>query len=292
MAKNYRAELTGCFGNPIDENPTGVMEEAAYRACGLNFRYITMKVKAEDLEAGIAGIRAMNFRGLNLTIPHKVAVIPFLDELTEQAKIIGAVNTIINNDGKLLGDNTDGRGFLKSLTDTGFDPKGKTVTLLGAGGAARAVSVELALAGAEKIHIINRSEGRGREVADLVSKRTKAAADFIPWTTAESAEGPVRIPEGTDVLVQCTNIGLYPDVEGLPEIDYSTITSDMICADVVFNKPHTRFLQKAEERGASTIQGLNMLVNQGALNFEMWTGVKAPVDVMIRQLDEEFGINN
>lgn len=128
MAKNYRSQLTGCFGDPIDENPTGVMEEAAYHACGLDYRYITMKVKAEDLKAGIAGIRAMNFRGLNLTILHKVAVIPYLDELSEQARIIGAVNVIINENGKLIGDNTDGRGFLKSLTDIGFDPKGKTVT--------------------------------------------------------------------------------------------------------------------------------------------------------------------
>ena len=290
MAKNYRSQLTGCFGDPIDENPTGVMEEAAYHACGLDYRYITMKVKAEDLKAGIAGIRAMNFRGLNRTIPHKVAVIPYLDELSEQARIIGAVNVIINENGKLIGDNTDGRGFLKSLTDIGFDPKGKTVTLLGAGGAARAVAVELALAGAKKINIINRSEKRGREVAELTAERTPALTEYLPWTTAGSAEGPAAIPKDTDVLVQCTNIGLYPDVTGLPDIDYSSVMPDMLCADVVFNRPDTPFLQRAHECGARTIQGLDMLVNQGALNFEMWTGCKAPVDVMIRKLREEFGL--
>ena len=143
--KCYRAELTGCFGDPVDENPTGVIEETGYKIQNLNFRYLTIRVEREKLKEAVDGAKAMGFKGFNLTIPHKVNVIPMLDELTEAAKIIGAVNTVINKDGRLIGENTDGKGFLTSLLENGIDPKGKTVTLLGAGGAARAIGVELGL---------------------------------------------------------------------------------------------------------------------------------------------------
>ena len=284
MEKNYRAELTGCFGDPIDENPTGVIEEAGYNALGLNFRYLTIRVKKEDLSSAVAGARAMGFKGFNLTIPHKVAVIPFLDELSEAAGIIGAVNTVVCRDGKLIGENTDGKGFLISLKENGVDPKGKTVTILGAGGAARAISVELALAGASHINIINRGEERGKELANAVQKMTAASSRYIPWK-----EG-VSIPEETDILVQATNIGLYPDIEGKPNIDYESIKSEMVACDVVFNKPNTPFLQEAEKRGLQTINGLGMLVNQAAMNFRLWTGMEAPIDVMTKALMNEFGL--
>ena len=147
MEKNYRAHLTGVFGDPVDGNPTGVMEEAAYAAKGLNFRYITMQVKAEDLEAAFAGAKAMHFDGFNLTMPHKIRVIPLLDRLTEAASIIGAVNTVYRDGGDWVGENTDGKGFVQALTAQGVDLHGKRVTILGAGGAARAIGVECALAG-------------------------------------------------------------------------------------------------------------------------------------------------
>ncbi len=283
-AKNYRAELTGCFGDPIDENPTGVIEEAGYRALGLNYRYLTIKVKKEDLPAAAAGARAMGFKGFNLTIPHKVAVIPLLDELTKAAEIIGAVNTVIERDGRLIGENTDGKGFLLSLRQNGIDPKGKTVTILGAGGAARAVSVELALAGAVHINIINRSKERGEELSRSIVEKTDAKSTYIPW------EKGVSVPEETDLLVQCTNIGLYPDVTGRPEINYDSLQPEMTACDVVFNRPDTPFLQEARKRGLRTINGLGMLVNQAAMNFELWTGKEAPADIMTEALMDEFGL--
>lgn len=282
--KNYRAELTACFGDPVDENPSCVLEEAGYNALGLNFRYLTIRVLRDRLPDAVAGARAMGFRGFNLTIPHKVAVIPLLDELTEAARLIGAVNTVVNENGRLIGENTDGKGFLTSLRENGADPAGKTVTLLGAGGAARAVSVELAIAGARQINIINRSEARGRELAQAVRERTRAGADYIPWTARAA------IPEGTDILVQCTNIGLYPDVAGKPDVDYDTLLPGMVAADVVFNRPDTPFLQEAAKRGLQTINGLGMLVNQGALNFRLWTGHEPPVEVMTKALAKEFGL--
>lgn len=284
MAKNYRSELVGVFGYPVDENPTGVMEEAAFAAKGLNFRYITMNVKKGYLKAAMDGLRAMNMRGINLTIPHKVEVLQYLDELSEAAEISGAVNMVVNKDGRLWGDNTDGKGFLQSLTDAGVSPKGKTVMILGAGGAARAISVECALAGAKKIIVANRTRARGEELTALLKERTGVDAQFVLWDHA------LAVPAGTDILVNATSVGLYPHVEQKPDIDYDTLTADMVVSDVITNAPHTLFLQEAEARGAKTINGLGMLVNQGALNFTLWTGVAAPLDVMTAALEKEFGL--
>ena len=284
MAKNYRAELVGAFGCPIDENPTGVMEEAAFAAKGLDYRYLTIKVEKGCLRDAMAGVRAMNMRGINLTIPHKVEVLQYLDELSPAAEIIGAVNTVVNNGGHLWGENTDGKGFLQSLRLAGEDVAGKTVTLLGAGGAGRAIAVECGLAGAGTVHIINGNPQRGRELAELVSARTPAQADYLPW------EGTVPVPEGTEILVNATPIGLYPKVEEKPALDYDTITPDMLVTDVIFNDPNTLFLQEAARRGARTVDGLGMLACQGALNFTLWTGVEAPLEVMRETLRREFGL--
>ncbi len=282
--KCYRAELTACFGDPVDENPTGVIEETGYDVLGLNYRYLTVRVKSEDLEKAVLGARAMGFCGFNLTIPHKVAVIPLLDELTEAARIIGAVNTVFRKDGKLIGENTDGKGFLTSLIENGVDPSGKEVTLLGAGGAARAVGTELALAGAAKINIINRSEKRGTDLSLSINTKTKAEAEYLPWIPG------IAIPGSTDILVQCTNLGLYPNIDQIPDIDFDSLNSSMTACDVVFNRPDTRFLSEAGKRGLKTINGLGMLVNQAALNFRLWTGKEAPVDEMTRALKKEFGL--
>ena len=150
--KVARAELVGVFGDPVDENPTGIMQEAAFAAAGLNWRYITLRVAAADLPAAVAGLRALNFQGINLTIPHKVAILSLLDEVAPDAALIGAVNTVRRAGDRLIGENTDGKGFLRSIRDdAGVDPAGKRVVFLGAGGAARAMTVELALAGVRRI---------------------------------------------------------------------------------------------------------------------------------------------
>ncbi|MCX4342891.1 MAG: shikimate dehydrogenase [Kineothrix sp.] len=284
MSKNYRSELVGAFGCPIDENPTGVMEEAAFAAAGLDYRYLTIKVNREDIETAMKAVRALHMRGINLTIPHKVNAIPFVDELSPEAQIIGAINIVVNNDGVLWGDNTDGKGFLKSLTDKGIAVEGKTITVLGAGGASRAISVVCALQGASRLHIINGSVERGRELVTLLTEKTPAEADLIRW------ENTAAIPHDTDILVNATSVGLYPNVDQKPDIDYDTIKSGMVVCDVIFNDPNSLFLQESEKRGAMTINGLGMLVNQGALNFKLWTGQDAPVDVMTEVLRREFGV--
>lgn len=284
MSKNYRSELVGAFGCPIDENPTGVMEEAGFRAKNLDFRYLTIKVNPGDLEAAMAGIRAMNFRGINLTIPHKVEVLKYLDELSEAAEIIGAVNMVVNREGRLWGENTDGKGFLMSLENDGVSVAGKTVLILGAGGASRAISVECALAGARKIYIANRAAARGEELVQLLRSRTEAEVEFIHWTA------PVEIPEDVEIFVNGTSVGLFPDVDRKPDVNYDTVRPGMVVSDVIFNDPNSLFLREAEKRGAKTINGLGMLVNQGALNFTLWTGEEAPVDVMMDTLKKEFNL--
>lgn len=285
LSKNYRAELVGLFGNPVDENPTGPMMEAGFAAQGLNYRYITMKVEKENLKDAIAGIRAIGMRGLNLTIPHKIAVIPFLDELSPAAKIIGAVNSIRVQDGQLIGENTDGKGFVTSLMETGIELNGRIITVLGSGGAARAVAVECAISGAETVNIVARNEESGKELADLISEKTEAQGVYFTW------KGSVPIPEGTEVLVNCTNVGLYPD-ENKPDITYEDIRKNMTVCDVVFNPPETKFLKEAKARGAATVNGLGMLVNQVALNYCLWTENMAPKDMMKEALLREFYLEN
>ena len=284
MGKCYRSELVGAFGCPIDENPTGVVEEAAFREAGIPWRYLTVLVKPEDLGDAVRGMRAMNWRGVNLTIPHKIAVIPHLDELSPAAEIIGAVNTVVNREGRLTGENTDGKGMLKSLVENGRNPKGLHVTVLGAGGAARAVAVECALAGARKVTIINRTALRGEGLASLISGKTAAACEFLPWAPK------MKVPEGTDLIINATSIGLYPDTAARPDIDYDTIARRMAAADVVFNPPDTPFLKEAAARGAQAINGLGMLANQAAVNFTLWTGLKAPEARMMEALKGEFGL--
>ena len=281
MEKNYRAELTGVFGDPVDGNPSGGMEEAAYAALGLNSRYLTMKVAAGDLEAAMNGAKAVGMRGVNLTMPHKVRILPLLDKLTPAAKIIGAVNTVINDGGVLTGENTDGKGFVRALELEGVSLQGRTVTILGAGGAARAIAVECALAGGASITVVNRDPGRGQELADLIAQKTPARSAYQPWN------GTAAIPAGTQILIQATSLGL--GTREKPDVDYDAITADMVVSDVIFNPVMPAFLEEAAARGAKTVTGIGMLVQQGALNFELWTGQKAPVDVMYRTLAAEFG---
>ena len=285
MAKNYRSQLVGCFGNPVDENPTGVMEEAAFAEAGVDFRYLTMKVEAGKLKEAFDGIKAMNFRGINLTIPHKVEGVALMDSLSQAASIIGAVNMVVIEDGKCFGKNTDGRGWLMSLEQEGVDIRDKNLTVLGAGGAARAICVESALAGAAKVTVINRSKERGEELAALIREKTDAEAVYLPWTAG------MAVPADTDILANATSIGLFPNVDQKPEIDYDSVTKDMVVTDVIFNDPNSLFLQESAKRGAKTIDGLGMLINQGALNFKLWTGVDPSYEVMRAVLMKEFGLD-
>ena len=283
MDKNYRAQLVGVLGDPVDGNPTGVMEEAGFEHAGLNWRYITVKVLPEDLDDAMAGVKAFNMRGVNLTMPHKINVLKHIDELSEAARVIGAVNTVVcRPDGTLFGENTDGKGFVQSLTDAGVGLAGKRVALLGAGGAARSIGVECALAGAAEIAVINRNAGRGQALAEVIAEHTPARARYIPWV------GTARVPEGADILINATCVGLHPHGDECPDVDFDGVRPGMVVCDVVFNPAETVFLRRAAQRGAVCVDGLGMLVNQGCINYTLWTGQPAPRDVMYAKLRGEF----
>ena len=279
---NYKAELVGVFGHPVAENPTVVMEEAGFQALQLNWRYLTIEVLPEDLEAAIRGMRAFNMRGINLTIPHKVEVLKYLDEVKPDAALMGAVNTVVRVGNKLVGENTDGKGFMQSLRqDAKVEPKGKLVVVLGAGGAARAITVELALAGVQQITIVNRSVERGQGLTELLQTKTPVKAGFVQW------QGRYIIPADTDILVNATSIGLAPRSHEKPEIDYGSIRAGMLVCDVI-PAPMTPFLKEAQDRGAKSVDGLGMLVYQGAIAFKLWIGLDAPVDAMYKALAKAF----
>lgn len=281
--KNYRAELVGVFGDPVEGNPTGVMMEAAFADKGLNYRYLTMKVLPADLEDAMHSIYVLHMKGINLTMPHKVKVLPLLHELSEAAGIIGAVNTVVlREDGKLFGENTDGKGFVQALHHQAVSLEGKKIMLLGAGGAAKAIAVECALSGAASVTVVNRTLERAQELTDVLKKHTKAAAYSEQWESGH------KIPKDIDILINATSIGLHPDSDQKPDIDYSGITPDMVVADVVFNPADTLFLKEAEKQGAKPVNGLGMLACQAALNFKLWTGTEPSLEVMEETLRKEF----
>ena len=279
--KSYRSELVGLFGYPVDENPTVVMIEAGFKELGLDFRYITMEVRPGDLEIAVKSLKALGYRGANCTIPHKVEVLQYLDHIAADAQIIGAVNTIYLKDGETYGENTDGKGFIVSLREGGIQIEGKKIVVLGAGGAARAITVELAQASAARITLVNRNAQRGKLLTAILNEKTQVKADFILW------DHTYHVPRGTDILVQATSIGLYPD-NSCPDIDYDTILPGMVVCDVIPNPPQTEFIKRAKARGALTFDGLGMLVNQGRIGFALWTGKEAPVEVMKAALAKEF----
>ena len=279
---NFKQELTAAFGQPISENPTQVMVEAAYRHHNLDWRYLTIEVAPDGLADAVAGARAMGFAGFNCTIPHKVEVIEHLDGLGESASLMGAVNCVVRRDEKLIGENTDGKGFVESLREL-TDPKGKSVVMFGAGGAARAIGVEVALAGATKITVVNRSVERGEELTKLLNDKVPAEADFAHW------QGTFDIPESTDVVINATSIGLFPDVDARINFNPDTLTPDMVVADVIPNPPLTNLVRDARAKGCKVIDGLGMLVNQGVIGIRYWTGVDPDPAVMRAALEEVFG---
>ena len=286
MPANYQAEVVGVFGQPVAENPTGVMQEAGFAAAGLNWRYLNFEVPPERLGAAMDAMDALGMRGINLTIPHKVAVIEHLDELAPEARAIGAVNTVRVEGSKKIGENTDGKGFLRGVrNDAGMDPSGKRVVLLGAGGAARAIGTELVLAGISDLLVVNRSQGRGSTMVADLKAATGGPVRFEQWS------GTFAVQADCDLLVNATSIGLYPDVNAAPDVDLSSARPEMLVADAVFNPPETRLLAAARERGLPTLDGLSMLVYQGVIAFEMWTGQSPDETAMKNALREALGVD-
>jgi len=274
-----KTQVCGVIGDPIEHTMSPVMHNAAFSKLGLDYVYVAFRVKSRELAGAIEGMRALNIRGLNVTIPHKVSIIPLLDDLDPLAGKIGAVNTIVNRDGVLTGYNTDASGFLQALLDKGFDPKGEKVAILGAGGAARAISFILAERGANLV-ILNRleeldwAEELAARISSVFGKEIRAL---------ELTEANLRtVLDKAELLANATSVGMSPNTNLTP-VPAELLHPGPIVFDIVYNPIKTRLATEAAQAGCQTVMGLDMLVWQGALAFEMWTGKQAPVDLMKKE---------
>ena len=266
----------GIIGHPIGHSISPVFQQAALDAIGFDGTYQAWDVAPDGVGEFVDGLRAPGTLGINVTVPHKEAVIPFLDEVDDWASTAGAVNTIINRGGRLTGHNTDGIGFLRALREgADFEPRGRDVLVLGAGGSARGVVYALARAGVAQMFIANRTLERAQRLAAL-SIDSGAAAESLELSQAGEAAREVAL------IVNCTSMGMVhgPDETGTP-LSAASIPSSVLVNDLVYNPLETPLLREAARAGASTLGGIQMLVYQGAASFEMWTGQDAPVPVML-----------
>jgi shikimate dehydrogenase len=277
MTVSGKTKICALIGDPVEHTMSPAMHNAAFQKMGLDYLYIPFRVVPEQLSQAVAGLRALNVAGFNVTIPHKVAVIPLLHSLDPLAEKIGAINTVVNINGKLKGYNTDAEGFYRVLLEQGFSPQGKNIVLLGAGGAARAIAYILAEQGA-RLTILNRlqeldwAENIAQFILDDLHKEVKF---FELGDIAEAMPG-------ADLLVNATSVGMTPadDVSPVPA---ALLEKVPVVFDIVYNPLKTRLLKEAAAAGAKTITGIDMLAWQGALAFEKWTGKTAPVDLMRRE---------
>lgn len=269
--------VVGVFGFPVAHSRSPAMHNAAFAALGLNYIYVPFPVAPEALGTAIRSLAALGIVGVNLTIPHKERVLPFLDELTEEARNVGAVNTVHQVDGRLLGDNTDGVGFYEPLRELGFEVEGRCVLLIGAGGAARSVAMRLAQEGA-RIVIANRTLERAQSLARDVAR---ASGGLEPTVIGLDDSGVLaRAVGAAELLVNTTKVGMAPEQEAPPPVPAGALHNGLMVYDLVYNPIETVLLREARSRGCRVLTGVKMLVYQGAAAFERWTGVRPPTDVM------------
>jgi len=262
-------KITGIFGYPIEHTLSPLMHNSAFRELGLNNCYIPFRVAPEDLPDAVNAIRSLNLLGVNITIPHKENVIPLLDEINEEAEFIGAVNTIVNNEGELTGYNTDGRGFMSSLSEQGIAVENQNIVIVGTGGACRAVSYYLSeKASRLSLYDLDKTKA-GKLAEDLQEIRSNV---FLLDSIDDAGKA--------DIIINATPLGMK--IDDPSPFNTDLIKSDMVVCDLVYKK--TRLLLEAEQKGAKIIDGSGMLLWQGVLAFELWTGVKPPVDLMRKLL--------
>lgn len=274
-------KVLGILGYPVGHTLSPLMQNAAFEALGLDYAYLPFKVHPEELGAAVKGIRALGIIGVNITIPHKEQVIPFLDEITEEASIIGAVNTIENRNGRLIGHNTDSGGYIRSLReDAGFDPNGKNILVIGAGGAARGVIAGLSRNRASGIFIANRTMEKREKLAIGFGDKFKEIK-FTPFPLSSLKDKDML--SSVDLIVNTTPLSLEGET---PDIEFTLTHPHTLISDIVYSPPMTPFLKKAREAERKTLGGLGMLLYQGAISFEIWTSKEAPIAAMKKALME------
>ncbi len=277
-----RTTICAVIGNPIEHSLSPAIHNAAFAACGINWAYVAFSVT--HLEKAIEGIRGLGIRGVSVTIPHKVAVIPLLDSIDDTARAIGSINTIVNTGGHLAGYNSDGAGALKALSDAGCNPAGKRVVMLGSGGAARAIAVTMALqATPSALTLLGIIEQERTQLAsDLASK-----SSLRPVTADLSSQGLTAALQECDLLINTTPVGMHPKSAESP-IPGNLLRKQPAVFDIVYNPRKTRLLRDAEQAGCTVVSGIEMFLNQAAVQFTLWTGQPAPVDVMRAVLEKHF----
>jgi len=277
---NSQTNLLCLIGWPIDHSMSPIMHNAVIQELNLNYIYLAFNVKPEELKDAIRGIRSLNIKGVNVTIPHKENIIPYLDELDPLAARIGAVNTIKSINGVLKAKNTDAEASKKSLINGGCSLSGKNILVLGAGGAARAVSFALA-DDVEKIIITNRTKKRAISLAKEINKKTNGKAE------AYSNEKSIlkKFISDTHILINTTPVGMHPNIDEMP-IPETLLHENLFVFDVIYNPLQTKLLKKAKRRGCEILGGLDMLVNQGALSFQWWTGKEPDISLMKTKIVE------
>jgi len=272
-----KTALVGVMGWPVEHSLSPAMHNAAFAELGLDWTYVPLPVQPENISEALKGLAALNFVGSNVTVPHKQAVMRHMDELSEAAQITGAVNTIHLQDGKFVGTNTDPAGFLNSLREGGCHPKGMRVAVLGAGGAARGVVYALVKAEADSVVVFNRTAERA---AFLVDDLADVFPDSRLGFEALTGKALTALGDNVDLVINTTSVGMYPQTDACPWPDDVPVPVNAWFYDLVYNPLETVFLARARAAGANAIDGLGMLVHQGALSFQKWTGQQAPVDVM------------
>ena len=277
-----KTRLICLIGDPVSSSVSPAMQNAALTAMGLDYVYLSLRVASGDISAAVNGLRALGVSGFNVTMPHKLAVIPLLDGLDKAAADIGAVNTVVNRNGELKGYNTDGEGFLRSMREAGIEPERKKIIILGAGGASRAISYTLANNGAS-VTILNRDASRAADMAETLSHTFGYAVQHGGLTSLEA--NLTR----ADILINTTSVGMKPDTES-SLVPPALLRPDLAVCDVLYCPGGTKLIRDARAAGAKTADGAGMVIWQGVLGFELWTGTTPPVDVMRETVVRELGL--
>ena len=274
--------MTGMLGHPVAENPIDRMFDAVYSHYGLHWQFWKNDIASEhDLALAIAALAPLGYRGVGITVPYKVAVIPMLDAVDDDVRAIGAANYITIEQGRLVGHNNDGKGVVKAIEKVA-PLKNKRVVMLGAGGAGRAMAVEMAWAGAAQLTLVTRREAQGREVAELVQRASGVPCHWQPW------QAPLQVPAGTDLLMNATHLGCAPELEPVP-VDWDSVDPSCIAVDVITNPRITPFLGEARQLGCPVVDGVEMLVQLAMQIFERWTGVSPEEAVFQKAVAEALG---
>lgn len=280
-----KTQNLGIIGCPVEHSLSPAMQNAALSAAGLDYAYVAMSVAEEQLSEAVTGLKALKFRGFNVTIPHKAAIMPLLDVVDQNAAVMGAVNTVVVQDGSLHGYNTDVLGFMNALRDRGFDPQGKTAVLLGAGGAARAVLWGLLQGGVKLIRIGVRNVPKVEPLADFFRKYGKV--ELFHWEEDSFQHGLAE----ADLLVNTTPLGMYPHIDAVPPVNWAYVQPKTFVYDIIYTPIQTKFLQMAEQHGNPVLNGEGMLVGQGAEAFRLWTGQTADSLVMTQALRQALQLS-